>query len=181
MTLIWELFSKNQGSTFNILATLGGILIVPLQLGTSVYIRQFDSLMDTNLTLVLVISIWGCDSAAFIFGSIFGERKIFPRVSPNKSWVGSLSGLIISILIFQLSYSKGWLGEIFTLNDAIIFGLISGFFGQLGDFSESLFKRDVNIKDSGKILQGHGGILDRFDSLLFASPFTYLYILFFIK
>ena len=181
MTLTWELFSNNQGSTFNILATLGGVLIVPLQLGTAVYIRQFDSLMDTNLTLILVISIWGCDSAAFIFGSLFGKRKIFPRVSPNKSWVGSLSGLIISILIFQLSYSKGWLGEIFTLSDAIIFGLISGFFGQLGDFSESLFKRDVNIKDSGKILQGHGGILDRFDSLLFASPFTYLYILFFIK
>ena len=77
MTLTWELFSNNQGSTFNILATLGGILIVPLQLGTSVYIRQFDSLMDTNLTLILVISIWGCDSAAFIFGSLFGKERFF--------------------------------------------------------------------------------------------------------
>ena len=159
---------------------MGGILIVPLQLGTAVYIRQFDSLMDTNLTLILVISIWGCDSAAFIFGLLFGKRKIFPRVSPNKSWVGSLSVLLYQSLFFNYPIQRAGLG-IFTLNDAIIFGLISGFFGQLGDFSESLFKRDVNIKDSGKILQGHGGILDRFDSLLFASPFTYLYILFFIK
>jgi phosphatidate cytidylyltransferase len=182
MTLIWELFSKKEEPILNIISTLSGIMMVPLLLGTSVDIRQFDTLMNTNLTFTLVISIWSCDSAAFIFGSFFGsKKKILPKVSPNKSWIGSISGLIASLLIFVLFYNQDFLGDIFTLKDAIILGLISGIFGQVGDFSESLFKRDAGVKDSGKILQGHGGILDRFDSLIFATPITYLYIHFFMN
>ena len=181
MTLIWELFSKKEEPILNIISTLSGIMIVPLLLGTSVDIRQFDTLMNTNLTFTLVISIWSCDSAAFIFGSFFGSKKILPRVSPNKSWIGSISGLIASLLIFVLFHNQNFLGDIFTLKDAIIIGLISGIFGQLGDFSESLFKRNAGVKDSGKILQGHGGVLDRFDSLIFATPITYLYIHFFMN
>lgn len=181
MTLIWELFSNKKEPTLNILSTLSGIMIIPLLLGTSVDLRQFDTLMNTNLTLTLVISIWTCDSAAFIFGSYFGSKKIFPRVSPNKSWVGSISGLTGSVLIFFIFHNQGYLGDIFSLVDAITLGVISGIFGQVGDFLESLLKRDVEVKDSGKILKGHGGILDRFDSLIFATPITYLYIHFFIN
>ena len=181
ITLIWELFSNKEGSILNITSTISGIMIIPLLLGTSVDLRQFDTLMNTNLTLTLVISIWTCDSAAFLFGSFFGTKKIFPRVSPNKSWVGSITGFFGSILIYFSFHKLGYLGDVFSLLDAIILGMISGIFGQIGDFSESLFKRDAGVKDSGKILKGHGGILDRFDSLIFATPITYLYIHFFMN
>jgi phosphatidate cytidylyltransferase len=176
LTVIWELFSNKENSGQNISATMAGILFVPILLGTAIDIRQFDSLMGTQLTLALVLSVWACDSAAFIFGTKFGDTKIFPRVSPNKSWVGSISGLIASLSVFHLFYHQGWLGDYFSMKDAIVFGIITGVFGQIGDFAESLLKRDADVKDSGTLLQGHGGVLDRFDSLIFATPLTYLYI-----
>ena len=176
LTVIWELFSDKENSGQNISATMAGILFVPILLGTAIDIRQFDSLMGTQLTLALVLSVWACDSAAFIFGTKFGDTKIFPRDSPNKSWVGSISGLIASLSVFHLFYHQGWLGDYFSMKDAIVFGIITGVFGQIGDFAESLLKRDADVKDSGTLLQGHGGVLDRFDSLIFATPLTYLYI-----
>jgi phosphatidate cytidylyltransferase len=176
LTVIWELFSNKENSGQNISATMAGILFVPILLGTAIDIRQFDSLMGTQLTLALVLSVWACDSAAFIFGTKFGDTKIFPRVSPNKSWAGSIAGLIASLSVFQLFYYQGWLGDYFSMKDAIVFGIITGVFGQIGDFAESLLKRDADVKDSGTLLQGHGGVLDRFDSLIFATPLTYLYI-----
>jgi len=176
MTVVWELFSKKENAGQNISATLAGILFVPILLGTAIDIRQFDFLMGTQLTLAMVLSIWACDTAAFIFGTQFGKAKIFPRVSPNKSWVGSISGLLASMGVFQLFYHQGWLGDYFSMQDAVVFGIISGVFGQIGDFAESLLKRDAGVKDSGTLLQGHGGVLDRFDSLIFAMPMTYLYV-----
>ena len=75
-----------------------------------------------------------------------------------------------------LFQNQGWLGSIFQISDALVFGIIAGVFGQIGDFAESLIKRDIGVKDSGKLLAGHGGVLDRFDSLIFAMPMTYFYI-----
>ena len=176
LILIWELFSTNNQSSINIAVTMAGILYIPVLLGTAINIRQFDSLMDTSITFTIVIAVWACDSAAFIMGSLFGDKKIFPSVSPNKSWIGSISGLIAALAISLLFFNQRWLGDVFSLNDAIAFGIIAGIFGQLGDFTESLIKRDVGVKDSGSLLSGHGGVLDRFDSLIFAMPITYLYI-----
>jgi len=155
---------------------LAGILFVSVLLGTAIDIRQFDHLMNTQLTLALTLAVWICDTAAFIFGTLFGKKKIFPSVSPNKSWAGSISGLIAAQVVILTFHHQGWLGDYFSLNDAIMFGLISGLFGQLGDFTESLLKRDAGVKDSGTLLAGHGGVLDRFDSLIFAMPLAYLYI-----
>ncbi len=176
LTSIWELFSLKDNPGQNISATLSGILYVSVLLGTAIDIRQFDHLMNTQLTLALMLSVWICDSAAFILGTLFGKKKIFPMVSPNKSWVGSISGLVAAISVMVAFHYQGWLGDYFSLNDALVFGLISGFFGQLGDFTESLLKRDAGVKDSGSLLAGHGGVLDRFDSLIFAMPLSYLYI-----
>ena len=180
-TSFLELFTANENSTLNISSTFAGILFVPLLLGTSIDIRQYDLLMSTNLTFALVVSVWACDSAAFIFGTSFGTKKIMPSVSPKKSWVGSISGLIASLIVFFLFQNQGLLGSFFELKDAIAIGLICGVIGQLGDFTESMLKRDVGIKDSGSLLAGHGGVLDRFDSLIFAFPSTYLYIHFFMR
>ena len=176
LTCIWELFSKNDNSTQNIAATLSGILFVPILLCTSIDIRQFDLLMNTQLTLGLVLAVWACDSVAFILGTLYGKRKIFPSVSPKKSWIGSISGLIASFIVMLLFYYNNWIGDYFSLKDSIVFAFIVGFFGQIGDFAQSMMKRDAGVKDSGTILAGHGGVLDRFDSLIFVMPLSYLYV-----
>jgi len=176
LACIWELFSEKENPGQNISATLAGILFIPVLLGTAIDLRQFDDWAGTQLTLTLVLAIWACDTIAFIIGTLFGTKKIFPSVSPKKSWIGSISGFIASLGVFITFYRQGWLGEYFSLKDAIVFGVITGFFGQIGDFLESLLKRDAGIKDSGTLLAGHGGVLDRFDSLIFATPLSYLYV-----
>ena len=118
--LLWELFRESEHPTLNISSTLLGILYVPLLLGTSIGIRQFDHNLNTNITFAFVISIWACDSAAFISGTLWGRKKIFPRVSPNKSWLGSIFGLLFSILVFVMFYTFNILGNIFSLSNAIL-------------------------------------------------------------
>ena len=113
-------------------------------------------------------------------GKQFGKTKILPEVSPNKTWIGTISGLLASILFVVSLFYYNYLPQEFTLTNALILGLISGVFGQLGDFTESLLKREAQIKDSSELLMGHGGILDRFDSLIFAAPITLIYIKYFI-
>ena len=176
LTCIWELFSEKDNPGQNISATLGGILFIPVLLGTAIDLRQFDDWAGTQLTLTLVLAIWACDTVAFILGTLFGTKKIFPSVSPKKSWIGSISGFVASLGVFIAFHKQGWLGDYFSLKDAIVFGIITGFFGQIGDFFESLLKRDAGVKDSGTLLAGHGGVLDRFDSLIFATPLAYLYL-----
>ena len=180
LIMLIELFSNNKNATLNIASTFAGILFVPVLLGTAIDLRQFDLLMNTNLTFALTLSVWACDSSAFIFGTLFGKKKIMPSVSPKKSWVGSISGAITSLLVLYVFHNQGLLGDYFSLKDAMVIGLISGVFGQFGDFTESLLKRDVGVKDSGTLLAGHGGVLDRFDSLIFACPIAYLYVHFII-
>ena len=176
LVCIWELFSKKENPGQNISATLAGILFIPVLLGTAIDLRQFDDWAGTQLTLTLVLAIWACDTVAFILGTLFGTKKIFPSVSPKKSWIGSISGFTASLGVCIAFHKQGWLGDYFSLKDAIVFGVITGFFGQMGDFFESLLKRDAGIKDSGTLLAGHGGVLDRFDSLIFATPLTYFYV-----
>jgi len=176
LSCIWQLFTPNLNPAQNLSATFAGILFVPVLLGTSIDIRQFDSFMGTNLTFAIVISVWVCDSFAFFMGTKFGRKKILPHISPKKSWVGSISGVIGSFFVLYIFYINGILGDIFTLKDYIVFSVISGVFGQIGDFTESMLKRDAGVKDSGTLLSGHGGVLDRFDSLIFAMPLTYLYV-----
>ena len=138
--------------------------------------RSIDAEHGIYLTFALVTSVWACDSAAFFFGTKWGKKKILPRVSPKKSYVGSIAGMITSFGVMALFQSQGLLGNFFETKDIIIFSLITGVFGQIGDFVESMLKRDVGVKDSGTLLKGHGGVLDRFDSLIFAMPLAYLYL-----
>ena len=130
-----------------------------------------------TFTLVMVLSIWICDSAAFYFGSKWGRKKILPTISPKKSWVGFIAGLISSFIVYGVA--KYLLFLEITGEEMCVLVIITGFFGQVGDFAESLLKRNAGVKDSGTMLLGHGGVLDRFDSLIFASPLTYFYLYFF--
>jgi len=122
--------------------------------------------------LVLVIVMCG-DSAAFYVGSRMGKTKLYPLVSPNKSVEGSIGGLLGSI-VGALLVKVGFFPEL-TLGDCVGAALLLGVLGQLGDLFESLLKRSCGVKDSGTIVPGHGGILDRLDSILFAAPAAFYY------
>ncbi|MBC8214083.1 MAG: phosphatidate cytidylyltransferase [Candidatus Marinimicrobia bacterium] len=170
--LFFEIF-KNQPNPFeNVSVSLFSIVWMGVLLGSLVLVRNIPTI-GKYLTIVMFVSVWSCDTLAYIFGSAFGKKKILERVSPKKSWVGSIAGLLGSLIVVFIFKHFGLL-EI-SYKDVIILGIIFGGFSQLGDFAESLFKRSADIKDSSNLLPGHGGVLDRFDSMAIAAPLTYLY------
>jgi phosphatidate cytidylyltransferase len=126
-----------------------------------------------DLLLFLFGIIWVGDTAAMEIGRRIGKHKLSPSISPNKSVEGFVSGLIGAALIAVLLHF--WKLESIPLYHLIIIALGCSLFGQLGDLVESMWKRSLNIKDSSTVIPGHGGVLDRFDSLLFAAPFLYAY------
>lgn len=129
------------------------------------------------LMISILSIIWINDSFAFLVGKNFGRKKLFPSVSPNKTVEGFVGGMVFSIFsAILISYFYPH----FSLINWMIIALIVSGFGTIGDLVVSKFKRQANIKDSGNLMPGHGGILDRLDSLLFASPFVYLFINFII-
>lgn len=174
--LLFELFRKIPNPVMNLSVTFMGILYIPFLLGTLIALRNWDSMHDTNFTFSIFLSIWICDTAAYFAGKIFGKKKIYPRVSPNKTVVGSIAGVFGALITVYILNTIGFIGIPLTWPKIVIFTVIIGFFGQAGDFVESLFKRDMGVKDSGKMLKGHGGVMDRFDSLIFASPLVFIFV-----
>ncbi len=124
--------------------------------------------------LLLFASLWLGDTAAMFFGKSFGRHKLAPTVSPNKTVEGFLGGLV-GYLVAAMIVKIFWLTSVPAYHFVVI-ALLLGLFGQLGDLVESLWKRSLGIKDSSHIIPGHGGVLDRFDSLLFSAPVLYLYL-----
>jgi phosphatidate cytidylyltransferase len=197
---ISELFRNKGSAIVNIGTTLFGIIYVSLFLSTLIHLREifippdlpvyryFPSVTPGQMSDVssaiyrwggytivsLFAMIWICDSAAYYFGRALGRHKLFPRVSPNKSWEGAIAGFIFAV--FTAIGAKFLVLDYLSVGSAIILGIIVGIFGQIGDLIESLLKRDAGVKDSSSLIPGHGGVLDRFDSLLFVAPLAYLYI-----
>jgi len=128
-----------------------------------------------GLTVVsLFVTIWMCDTAAYFVGLSIGRHSLFSRVSPKKTWEGAVGGFVFAVLTsFVL---QKLLIPYLTSVDAIVIGAIVGVFGQVGDLIESRFKREAGVKDTSSLIPGHGGALDRFDSLIFVSPIVYLYL-----
>ena len=132
-----------------------------------------NGVYEQSVILTLIILIWVNDSFAFFVGKNLGKRKLFESVSPKKTVEGFFGGVLFSLIAaFILSYFCDFL----SLTNLIVISLIASILGTAGDLVESKFKRQANTKDSGTIMPGHGGILDRLDSLLFVAPFVYLYI-----
>jgi phosphatidate cytidylyltransferase len=116
---------------------------------------------------------WTNDTFAYLIGSKIGKTPLFPRISPKKTWEGTMGGAIVCLIV------AGILGQFFKalpLMDWLVVGGLVGVFGTIGDLFESLLKRSVGVKDSGTIMPGHGGFLDRFDAFIFAIPFVYVYL-----
>ena len=130
---------------------------------------------NTLLPLSIFIFLWVNDSGAYCVGSLLGRHKLFPRISPGKSWEGSIGGAVFVLLAaYAISYFLD--GRMLNSLEWLGLGLVVVIFGTWGDLVESLFKRTLGIKDSGNILPGHGGMLDRFDSSLMAIPAAVVYL-----
>lgn len=152
--------------------TVFGAAYTGLLFSSVVVIRA--SYLETEgalLTLGVMGSVWVNDATAYIFGSQFGKHKMAPRISPNKSWEGFVGGLLGSCLTWIALYELKVCGISLLL--ALIGGLVCGVSGVIGDLFESRLKRAVGVKDSGNLIPGHGGLLDRSDSMLFATMTAY--------
>lgn len=135
-----------------------------------------------NLLILAFLVTWSTDTCAYFFGISFGKNKLCPSISPNKTVEGGIGGLVGSVLVsilFGIILSNSLKLNIGWYHFAII-GLLGGVFSQLGDLCASSIKRFCGVKDFGKLLPGHGGLLDRFDSLLFTLPVVYIYYLIFL-
>ena len=137
-------------------------------------IANFKGFYDPSIILGCFILIWVNDSFAYIVGKSFGKQKLFYSISPHKTVEGFLGGLLFCCI--SASIVSRYIDETLTTPNWLIIAIIISVFGTLGDLIESKLKRESNVKDSGKIIPGHGGILDRLDSIIFASPYIYLYL-----
>ena len=162
------------------LATLYGILYLAIPLSIFPLICFLSGTYDFRLLFGFFIILWTYDSFAYLTGILFGKHRIYPSISPKKSWEGFAGGLIFAV---SVSILIAGFFNILSKSEWAIIAVIIVIFGTLGDFFESFLKRRANLKDSGNIIPGHGGILDRFDSVLFSIPavFLYLSILTYIK
>ena len=172
---IAELFRKKKHPFVNIGISISGIVYVVLPLILiNVMSIESSGKEDGQLfpLLGVFIMIWTSDTFAFLVGRKLGKRKLFERISPNKSWEGFFGGLLFTILAGCI-IAHFLAGQPY-LQYAIL-GFLVAVFGTLGDLIESMLKRSLHVKDSGKILPGHGGLLDRLDSILIVIPIIYVY------
>lgn len=169
---------KTENALLSIATTVFGIFYIAWLFSFIVKIRFFN-LNDSDgrfLVLYLLIVTKSSDIGAYLIGTFFGKHPMIPHVSPKKSVEGTIAGFIVSFIIAIIF---GHMIPFISIIRLALLGMLLGFLSQLGDWSESLLKRDCKIKDSGKVFPGFGGILDIIDSLLFTIPVFYFYIVFF--
>ena len=181
-----ELVRRNRSPIVNVGATVFGAIYVGWLISHLVVLRgvpgkpitvlSYTAEAGAWLVMFTFLCTWACDTGAYFFGRSYGRTKIAPMLSPKKTVEGSLAGLVCSVLIAVV------MGIVIDLpaQHSLALGLLFGVLCQLGDLSESAIKREVSVKDSGSIVPGHGGILDRFDSLLFTAPAAYYYTVLFL-
>lgn len=172
---ISELYKKEKIPFSNISYTFVGFIYVtaPFCFFYSLGFIQETATYNFHLPLAFLLMLWASDTGAYLFGMKFGKTRLFERHSPKKSWEGFFGGVFTSVLVAYL------ISLCFTEISPFIFGgmaVLIVCFGTLGDLVESMLKRSLNVKDSGNILPGHGGFLDRFDGLLIAAPVVYAYL-----
>jgi phosphatidate cytidylyltransferase len=124
--------------------------------------------------LLTYVTVFACDTAAFGVGSLAGRHPLWPRISPRKTWEGAAGGLVGALVAALVC--RVWFADFLTPAAVVGFALIAGTLGQAGDLVESLWKREVGCKDTSAVIPGHGGVLDRFDSLHFVAPALYVYL-----
>lgn len=187
LTLVYlfvsELYAKNENAVNDWAYTMLGQMYVALPL-SMINVLTFNAATDGSIRfnyiipLSIFIFLWTNDTGAYCTGSLIGRHKLFPRVSPAKSWEGSIGGAVLVMAASWIvgTYAIDHGADVLTVPQWLGLGLVVVVFGTWGDLVESLFKRTLGIKDSGTILPGHGGMLDRFDSSLMAMPAAVVYL-----
>ncbi|MDF2448878.1 MAG: phosphatidate cytidylyltransferase [Bacteroidota bacterium] len=187
---IRALFDSHHFSVLNSVYTLAGLVYAVFPFTLLVHISCIDKTYtlfnrtgnwlddfapyNFHYVLGIILLIWASDVCAYIVGSLIGKNKLFERISPGKTWEGSIGAAILTIgCAFIIA---NWFPEL-PLIHWVVISILVCIFGTIGDLVESMLKRQASIKDSGSIMPGHGGILDRFDSLLFVAPFIYAYLI----
>lgn len=173
---IRELYKKNTIPFSNIAYTFLGLFYTVVPFIFYVSIAFITGTYNFHLALGFFLMLWANDTGAYLFGVKFGKTRLFERHSPKKSWEGFIGGIFTSLLV---AYIISIYFKDYAYFHWLIMAFIISTFGTLGDLVESMFKRSIDIKDSGSILPGHGGVLDRFDGLLLSAPviFVYLYLI----
>jgi phosphatidate cytidylyltransferase len=175
-----ELYRKAQSPFTNIAYTFTGLFFVtiPFCFYYSLGFLSDWNLYNYHLPLAFLLMLWASDTGAYLFGRKLGAHKLFERHSPKKTWEGFFGGMFTSVLVsFIVSYFFTEISFLIWAGMAVL--IVS--FGTLGDLVESMLKRSLNAKDSGSLLPGHGGLLDRFDGLLIAAPIVYAYLYLVLK
>ncbi|MED4780744.1 phosphatidate cytidylyltransferase [Brevibacillus choshinensis] len=169
LLLIYSVLRKNQFHIEHIALTLVGALYIGFGFTYMAATRNLpDGLM---LTVLVILAIWSTDSGAYFVGKTIGKNKLWPEISPNKTIEGSLGGLVAAVVVVLAV--NAWLGNL-SIGHALMIAVVAGIVGQLGDLVESGLKRHFGVKDSGQLIPGHGGVLDRFDSFLLVFPVLHL-------
>ena len=176
LMFICELYRKSPTPIANIGSTLMGMLYVALPLSLLILIPALlgNGAWNPWIVIFYIFIIWANDVFAYLFGITLGRHRLFERISPKKSWEGFFGGLLGAM-------AMGYVASLVLEADAMTWiglALVAAIAGVFGDLVESLFKRSVNLKDSGNFIPGHGGWLDRFDALIFSAPFAFVYVIF---
>jgi phosphatidate cytidylyltransferase len=174
LIFIIELYKKTTTAFTNISYTFLGVIYVVVPLALTNVIVLIEGYFTPMILLSVFIFAWCNDTFAYLTGMKLGKHKLFERISPKKTWEGSIGGVVFT---FLAAFIVSRYSTVLTLWDFLVLALITCVVGTMGDLVESMFKRQVGVKDSGKILPGHGGILDRFDILLIDLPIIYVYLL----
>ena len=171
--MVMRLFSRRavEGALEDIAVTAAGIFYVALLFGFQVAILGGSG---KRWLVFLYLVIWASDTGAYYVGTAFGRHRLYEKISPKKSIEGLMGGMLAAMIIAMLC--TVWLVPSFGLLEAAVLGAFLAAFGTVGDLVESLIKRSSGVKDSGSLIPGHGGILDRMDSMLFAAPVLYYYL-----
>jgi phosphatidate cytidylyltransferase len=173
---IIKLFENTHNEFSTLAFQLLGLMYITLPLVMLTKMGYLNSMeYSSGLPMGFFLLLWTSDTGAYLAGRSLGRTKLFERVSPKKTWEGSLGGLLLTLVVAFFLHK---LFDDVGLRDWLIIGTLVVIFGTFGDLFESLLKRNLHIKDSGTILPGHGGVLDRFDGLFLAVPAIFFYLLF---
>jgi phosphatidate cytidylyltransferase len=184
LPMIMMIFLPKKEGLFNNWAwMMAGILYIGWLLSYIVELRLepgTNAFPDAgrNFVFLALFTTFGSDTAAYFIGRALGKHKLAPQISPGKTWEGAIAGLFGAVIISLLFTLNTPLQLPLSYGQAILLGLLISIFGQLGDLAESLLKRNAGVKDSGSLMPGHGGLLDRMDSIVFAGVVVYLYYIF---
>ncbi len=177
--MIQLIFQRKRFSLDDVAVTLLGVIYIPFLLSFMFLIRCMEN--GFVLTWMVFVGTFSTDIFAYFIGKFFGKRKLLPTVSPNKTVAGGIGGVVGSIVatvLYGCFYANAYTGLEIPYYHYLFIGLLCGIIAQIGDWAASAIKRSVGIKDFGHIMPGHGGLLDRIDSLLFVAPAVYFYLQF---